>query len=119
MQEKWDDIDNLIFNSKEDIEPSPDYNERLMNKIHNIKCESESKVHSSSNRVSLLFNFKTNNSTALSLIMAGLMMLIVVNTGLKYKIVETKCFIKSKTMLIESKYNYNLDIINDKNLFKE
>lgn len=117
MQEKWDEIDNLIFNSKEDIEPSHDYNERLINKIHGIKCKNQSKSNSSSNRESVLFSFKANKPAALSLIMAGLIMLIVVTTGLQYKVIETQCAIRSKIILIQAKYDYNFNII--KNIFEE
>lgn len=94
MQEKWDDIDRAIFDSNESIEPSHDFNERLMKKIHSNKCENKPKVIFNSNRIA-----------AASLIMAGMLMLMVFTTGIQYRIVEVQCEIKSRVMLIQNQYN--------------
>lgn len=37
MQEKWDDLDNLILNSFEECELSNSYNEKLLGKIKKLK----------------------------------------------------------------------------------
>jgi hypothetical protein len=92
MQEKWDDLDRLILNSFEECEISSNYNERLTNKLLKTKKNSM-------------------NIPAMSLILAGITMMIIISTNLQYKVIKTQYRLKTEIMLVQYKYNENIDIL--------
>jgi hypothetical protein len=92
MQEKWDDLDRLILNSFEECELSSNYNEKLMDKLQINKKNSI-------------------NIPAMSLIVAGLTMIMIVSTNLQYKIIKTQYTFKTEIMVMQYKYNENMDIL--------
>lgn len=92
MQEKWDDLDKLILNSFEECEISSSYNEKLMSKLQETKKNSM-------------------NVPAMSLIVAGIAMIIIISTNLQYKIIKTQYTLKTEIMLIQYKYNENMDVL--------
>ena len=92
MQEKWDDLDNLILNSFEQCELSDNYNERLMSKIQKNR----------ENSIDI---------PAMSLIVAGLAMLIVINTNLQYKFIKAQYKFKTEILVVQYKYNENMDTL--------
>lgn len=92
MQEKWDDLDRLILNSFEECELNSNYNEKLMNKLSKPKK-------------SLI------NIPAMSLIVAGITMIIIISTNLQYKIIKTQYRFKTEIMLAQYKYNENIDVL--------
>lgn len=92
MQEKRDDLDILILNSFEEYEPSSNYNEKLMDKFHKTKKNSM-------------------NVPAMSLIVAGIAMIIIISTNLQYKIIKTQYKLKTEIMFIQYKYNENMDAL--------
>lgn len=94
MQEKWDDLDNLILNSFEECDARNNYNEKILSKIKKTK----------------------NNSIdipALALIVAGLTMIVLINTNLQYKIIKAQYKLKTEIMFVQYKYNENMDILRD------
>jgi len=92
MQEKWDDVDRLILNSFEECELSSNYNEKLMSKLQKSKRDSI-------------------NIPAMSLIVAGLAMIMIISTNLQYKIIKTQYKLKTEIMLVQYKYNENIDVL--------
>jgi len=92
MQEKWDDLDKLILDSFEECELSSNYNEKLMSKLQKSKRDSI-------------------NIPAMSLIIAGLVMIMVISTNLQYKIIKTQYRLKTEIMVMQYKYNENMDIL--------
>lgn len=92
MQEKWDELDRMILNSFEERELSSNYNENLMSKLQKPKKDSM-------------------NIPAMSLILAGLTMIMIINTNLQYKIIKTQYRLKTEIMVVEYKYNENMDIL--------
>lgn len=98
MQEKWDDLDKLILNSFEEHELSSNYNEKIINRIEKNKKSSI-------------------DIPAMSLIVAGLAMIIIINTNLQYKIIKTQCRLKTEIMVVQ--YNYNESINNLQHLIGE
>jgi capsular polysaccharide biosynthesis protein len=92
MQEKWDDLDRLILNSFEECQLSSNYNEKLMRKFQKTKRNSI-------------------DIAAMSLIVAGFVMMIVISTNLQYKIIKTQYRLKTEIMVVQYKYNENIDIL--------
>ena len=94
MQEKWDDLDRIILNSFEECELSSNYNERLMSKLQKSKKGSM-------------------NAPAMSLILAGLTMIMIISMNLQYKIIKTQYRLKTEIMAVQYKYNENIDILKE------
>lgn len=92
MQEKWDNLDRLILSSFEECELSSNYNEKLMSKLQETKKNSI-------------------NIPAMSLIVAGLAMIIIISTNLQYKIIKTQYKLKTEIMVMQYKYNENMDVL--------
>ena len=92
MQEKWDDLDKLIVDSFEECKISNSYNEKLMSKLQETKKNSM-------------------NVPAMSLIVAGIAMIIIMSTNLQYKIIKTQYTLKTEIMLMQYKYNENMDAL--------
>ncbi|MBU3092883.1 hypothetical protein K2F40_08865 [Clostridium sp. CM028] len=90
MHEKWDDLDRLILNSFEEHELSSNYNEKLINRIEKNKKSSI-------------------DIPAMSLIVAGLTMMLIISTNLQYKIIKTQCRLKTEIMVVQYKYNENMN----------
>jgi len=94
MQEKWDSLDKIILNSFEECEPSSNYNEKLMSRLQKTKKESM-------------------NIPAMSLILTGLTMIMLISTNLQHKIIETQYRLKAEIMVVEYKYNENIGILKE------
>jgi hypothetical protein len=94
MQEKWDDLDEVILNSFEECELSSNYNEKLMSKLYKTKKDSM-------------------NIPAMSLIVAGLTMIIIISTNMQYKIIRTQYRLKTEIMVVQYKYNENIGILKE------
>ncbi len=92
MQEKWDDIDNLILNSFDKRKLSSDYNEKLMSKIQKNRK-------------------RTVDIPAMSLIVSGLAMIMMINTNIQYKMIKAQYIFKTEVMVAQYKYKENMDII--------
>lgn len=90
MQEKWDDLDKIILNSFEESEVSSNYNKKLMSKLLKTKKESI-------------------NVPAMSLIVAGLTMIMIVSTNLQHEIIKTQYRLKTEIIIVQYKYNENVD----------
>jgi hypothetical protein len=94
MQEKWDNLDKIILDSFEGCELSSNYNEKLMRKLQKTKKYSM-------------------NTPAMSLIVAGLTMIMVISTNVQNKIIKTQYRIKTEIMVVEYKYNENMGILKE------
>ncbi|MGH4125966.1 MAG: hypothetical protein ACREV6_23925 [Clostridium sp.] len=92
MQENWDDLDRLILNSFEECETTNNYNEKLMSKLQKTKKNSI-------------------DIPAMSLIVAGLTMIMIISTNLQYKIINTQYKLKTEIMVVQYKYNEKMDIL--------
>ncbi|KYH35475.1 hypothetical protein CLTEP_06510 [Clostridium tepidiprofundi DSM 19306] len=102
MQQKWDDLDKLILDSKQHIETSKDYNEILMNKIRNKKRKKSG---------IFCFNSDFRRIAAASCIMAGIFMMVMFTTDIQYNIIKTQYKIKMQIMAMQYKYGYTIDEI--------
>lgn len=84
MQQKWDDIDKLIISQKEELEPSDNYNELLINKLKrsNVRMNKDYIV-------------------AMSFIMTGIFAMILYTSDLQYKLIDWQIKAKSEVMSIQ------------------
>jgi hypothetical protein len=98
MYEKLDYLDKIILNSKEDIEPSKNYNETIMNKLYMKNDNSKSIENSNSRKIA-----------AYSFIMAGFLMMFIFSTDLQYNLLEAQYKVKAQVMSMQYRYSNTLD----------
>ena len=96
MQQRWDSLDKSIKSSLEEIKADNMYNQRLLEKLNNKKSLS-----------------RNNLVSAFSLIMAGLILITVYTTDIKYRMIDLELQIKYELSGFENKINLN------KNMFGE
>jgi hypothetical protein len=95
MQQKRDDIDELIIDSSVEIEAKGNYNYKLLSKMNTQKKYN--------------INVRQKNVAAISLIMAGFMLMFIYTTDIKYKV--TNLEFQVKTSISAIKYNFNFENI--------
>jgi hypothetical protein len=86
MQQKWDDIDSLIINQMEELVPSENYNEILMNKL---RCDNVKK--------------SKDHIVAMSFIMTGILAMVLYTSDIQYKLIDWKIKAKSEVMSIQGR----------------
>ena len=93
MQQKWDDLDELISGSSVEIETKNSYNYKL-----NLKMNAHNKYNTQT---------RQRNIAAISLIMAGFMLMFIYTSNIKYKVTDLE--FQMKTSISTIKYNLNID----------
>jgi hypothetical protein len=93
MQQKWDNLDQMIIDSEEKFELSDDYNFQVLNKVNNFNKRKQSYISAS------------------SLIMAGILVIFLYTSGMESKLIELKANTKYQILFIQSSYK-NIPLIN-------
>lgn len=96
MQGKWNDLDRIIADSNQDINLDNNYNEILLEKIHNVKPARE---HSE------------RRIAAFSLIAAGFLLMATCSTTVQYKIVEYKLRLKGEVAALQYQHSDKFDFL--------
>lgn len=98
MQNKRDDLDNLIINSFENLNVTKDYNEKLMQELHK-------------NPIS---NAKRQNLVpSLALIAAGLFIILLNVTSLQVEMIKFKSSFANKLITVEIKQDSIFNFIKE------
>jgi hypothetical protein len=90
MQQRWDDLDKLIWDSAPEFEGSTSYNSSLMSKLRNKR---PTKVSSF--------------AAGYSLIMAGLMLMFMYTSNMEFTLLEMKYKVETEILMIKNNYSVN------------
>lgn len=93
MQQKWDDLDELIKDSSVEIETKGNYNYKLLSKMNTQKKYD--------------VRARQRSVAAISLIMAGFMLMFIYTTDIKYRVTNLECQMKASISTL--KYNFDLE----------
>lgn len=92
MEPKFDNLDELIFSSKEEVRINPNYNDILLNKLNAEISEENNKKYS-------LWNL-FDRTAGLSFTMTGLLFMLINIFGLNYQCMEFFFKLKEIYLLI-------------------
>lgn len=92
MQQKWDHIDEIIFESNPDININDNYNDKLLRKL----AKTEKRATNSN-----------VNITAASFILTGLLFLCIYIFNFQYKLLDMQLKLQSNLIYIQSEYSVN------------
>lgn len=92
MQEKRDSIDEAIFETFNKFEPSSDYNQRLIEKLHKNSFTKRENIR----------------PMAVSLILSGVIAMVLYTSDIQFKIADFKYKVISQVLTMD--YNYKNDV---------